>query len=153
MWKKLIVHIVIIDPKMLKIGPTLSQPYFERVWDEIHTPEMGTWVSFRTPKISEFDCRGQNTLHWGVLYIIGKLSKFRCRKWARMSHLDIYSTSYGKKKGWESNYQFNSRPLKVKNRLDLNVCRRSVTHRWKALDKRYNFALDVVPIRGLSKKL
>jgi hypothetical protein len=30
-----------------------------------------------------------------------------------MSHLDIFSTSYGKKKGHESNWQFDSRPLKV----------------------------------------
>ncbi len=67
--------------------------------DETHTPEMGTWESFGTPKTSEFDCRGQNTSHWGVLYIIGKLSKFRCRKWACMGHLDIFSTRYGKKKG------------------------------------------------------
>jgi hypothetical protein len=31
--------------------------------DETHTPEMGTWESIRTPKTSEFDCRGQNTSH------------------------------------------------------------------------------------------
>jgi hypothetical protein len=37
-------------------------------------------------------------LHWGVFYILEKLSKRRCWKWACMSHLDIYSTSYGKKK-------------------------------------------------------
>jgi len=76
--------------------------------DEIHTPEMGTWESSGIPKTSEFDCRGQNTLHWGIFYIIGKLSKSRCRKWPRMSHLDICSTSYGKRKGWESNWQFDS---------------------------------------------
>jgi hypothetical protein len=60
---------------------------------------MGTWESSETPETLEFDCKGQNTLHWGVLYIIGKLLKCRCRKWARMSHLNIWSTSYGKKKG------------------------------------------------------
>jgi hypothetical protein len=65
---------------------------------------MGTWESSGTPKTLEFDCRGQNTSHWGVLYIIGKLKKRRCRKWARMSHLDICNTSYDKKKGWESNW-------------------------------------------------
>ncbi len=89
--------------------------------DDIHTPEMGTWESSGTPKILEFDCRGQNTSHWGFLYIIGKISKCRCRKWARMGHLDIFNTSYGKKKGRESNWQFDSRPLKVKNRLHLSV--------------------------------
>jgi hypothetical protein len=66
--------------------------------DETHTPEMGTWESSETLETSEFDCRGQNTSHWGVLYTIGKLSKCRCRKWTRMSHLDICSTSYDKKK-------------------------------------------------------
>ncbi len=46
--------------------------------------------------------RGQNTLHWGVLYIIEKLLKCRCLKWVRMTHLDICNTSYDKKKGRES---------------------------------------------------
>jgi hypothetical protein len=77
--------------------------HLEECEDDTHTPEMGTWESTGTPENLEFDCRGQNTLHWGILYIIGKLSKRRCRKWARMSHLDICSTSYGKKKGRESN--------------------------------------------------
>jgi hypothetical protein len=57
-----------------------------------------------TPKLSKSDCRGQNTSHWRVLYIIGNLLKCRCLKWACMTHLDICNTSYGKKKGWESNW-------------------------------------------------
>ncbi len=73
----------------------------EECEDNAHTPEMGIWESIETLKISEFDYRGQNTLHWGVFYIIGKLSKCRCRKWAHMSHLDICSISYGKKKSRE----------------------------------------------------
>jgi hypothetical protein len=71
---------------------------WEKGEDETHTPEMGTWESFGTPKNSEFDFKGQNTLHWGVLYIIRKLSKCRCPKWVRMTHLDICNTSYGQKK-------------------------------------------------------
>jgi hypothetical protein len=70
-----------------------------------------------------------------------------------MSHLDICSTSYGRKKGRESNRQFDSRPLKVGNQPDFGVCRWSVTHRWKALKESYKFALDLIPIGGLSKKL
>jgi hypothetical protein len=97
--------------------------------DDTHTPEMGTWEPTRTPKISEFDCRGQNTSHWGFLYTIGKRSKCRCQKWARMSHLDICSTSYDEKKSQESNWQFNSRPLKVENQLDPSACKWSATHR------------------------
>jgi hypothetical protein len=119
--------------------------------DETHTPEIGTWESSGTPQTSEFNYRGQNTLHWVVLYIIGKLLKCRCRKWPRMGRLDICSTSYGKKKGQESNWQFDSRPLKVDNRPDPNACRYSVTHRWKALKESYNFTSDLILIGGLSK--
>ncbi len=68
-------------------------------------------------------------------------------------NLDICSTSYGQKKGRESNWQFDSRPLKVENRSDSDVCRWSATHRWKALKERYKFASDLVPIRGWSEKL
>ncbi len=114
---------------------------------------MGTWEFTETPKTSEFNCRNQNTLHYRVLYIIGKLSKRRCRKWAHMSHLDICSTSYGKKKGRESNWQFDSRPLKVGNRPDPGACRWSATHRWKALNKSYKFTSDLIPIGGLGKEL
>jgi hypothetical protein len=121
--------------------------------DDTHTPEMWTWESFGTPKSLKFNCKGQNTLHWGVLYIIGKLSKCRCCKWACLSHLDICSISYGKKKGRKSNWQFDSRPLKIENRPDPDACRRSGTNRWKTLDKNYNFALNLIPIRGLSKEL
>jgi hypothetical protein len=53
----------------------------------------------------------------------------------------------------ESNWQFDSQPLKVGNRPDLDACKWSGTHRWKALDKSYNFASDLVPIWGLSKEL
>jgi len=114
---------------------------------------MGTWESFRTSKTLEFNYRGQNTLPWGVPYIVGKLSKCRCRKWPCMSHLDIYNVSYGKKKGQESNWQFDFRPLKVKNRPNPDVCKWSVTHRWKALNESYKFYVDLIPIEGLSKKL
>jgi hypothetical protein len=114
---------------------------------------MGTWESTRTPETSELDYMGQNTLHWGVIYIIGKLWKCRCRKWAHMGHLNICSTSYVQKKGQKSNWQFDSWSLKVRNRPDPGLCRGSATHRSKALNERYKFALDLVPIGGLSKKL
>jgi hypothetical protein len=45
-----------------------------------------------------------NPSPWGVLYIIEKLLKRRCPKWAHMTHLDIFNTSYGQKKGRESNW-------------------------------------------------
>jgi hypothetical protein len=57
-----------------------------------------------------------------VLYIIGKLLERRYLKWALISHLDIWNTSYGQKKGRESNCQFDSRLENVRNRPDLLSC-------------------------------
>jgi len=106
-----------------------------------------------TPKISESDLRGQNSMACGVLYIIGKLLKLRCLKWACIAHSGIWNTSYGQKKGRESNCQFDSRPQKVGNRPDLLSCRGRATYFWKALDESYNFALDRTSIEGLLTKL
>ncbi len=72
-------------------------------------------ASTRTPKTSESNCRGQNTTLWCILYIIGMLLKSRCLNWACMTHLDICNTSYGKKKGRESNWQYDSWTLKIGN--------------------------------------
>jgi hypothetical protein len=88
-----------------------------------------------------------------VLYIIGKLLKRRCLKWARLAHLNIWNTSYGQKKGRESNCQFDSRPLKVGNRPKILGCRERATYHWKGLDEIYNFALDCIAIWGLLAKL
>jgi hypothetical protein len=70
-----------------------------------------------------------------------------------MSHLDIFNTSYGQKKGHESNWQFDSRPLKVRNRPDSGVCRWSATHPWKDLKESYKFALGLISIGGRGEKL
>jgi hypothetical protein len=70
-----------------------------------------------------------------------------------MIHLDTYNISYGQKKGGESNCQFDSWPLKVRNRLALFACRWRVTYRWKDLNEGYNFAADLISIRGFQKKL
>jgi hypothetical protein len=73
--------------------------------------------------------------------------------WARMTNLDIWNTSYGQKKGQESNCQFDSRPLKVRNRPDFFVCKWRVTHCWKAFDEGYNFASELIMIESLHTKL
>jgi hypothetical protein len=70
-----------------------------------------------------------------------------------MSHLAIFNTSYGKKKGQESNWQFDSRPLKVRNRHDLGARGWNAANHWKALDESYKFASNFIPIRGLGKEL
>jgi hypothetical protein len=40
----------------------MSQPTLKECEDDTYIPEMGTWESFGTPKISELNCRGQNSL-------------------------------------------------------------------------------------------
>jgi len=86
-------------------------------------------------------------------YIIGNLLQHRCLKWVRIVHLDIWNTSYGQKKGRESNCQFDSRLENVGNQPNLLVFRRCATNPWKTLDKSYNFALDRTLIQGLLAKL
>jgi hypothetical protein len=108
---------------------SVATPLWGKCGVATHTPENGTWESPGTPENSERNYRGQNTLHWGVPYTIEKVFKCRCPKWPCMSHLDIYNTSYGWKKGRESNCQFDSQPLKIRNRPDPGACRWSVTHR------------------------
>ncbi len=88
-----------------------------------------------------------------ITYIIGKLLKRTCLKWVRIAHSNIWNTSYDQKKGRESNCQFNSWTLKVKNRPNFLTCRWHATYHWKALDKGYNFALDPITIRSLHAKL
>jgi hypothetical protein len=136
-----------------EITSNVATPLWRKCEVAIHTPENGTWKSFGTPKNSERNCRGQDTLHWKVLCTVGKVLECRCPKWPRMSHLDICSTSYGRKKGQKSNWQFDSQPLKVGNRPDPGACRWSATHRWKYLEESYNFASDFVLIRSRGEKL
>jgi len=70
-----------------------------------------------------------------------------------MTHLDTLNSSYGQKKGRKSNWQFDFRPLKVGNHPNFLVCKwRAIVH-WKAFNKGYNFALDLISIKGLHTKL
>jgi hypothetical protein len=113
----------------------------------------GNWSPKWIFKFSKDNCRGQNSLNGGVLYIIGNLLEHRCLKWVHMTHLDIWDTSYGQKKGRKSNWQFDSRPLKIRNRPNFLACRWRATYFLKALDEGYNFSLDLISIRGLHTKL
>jgi hypothetical protein len=55
--------------------------------------------------------------------------------------------------GRESNCQFDSRPLKVRNRPNFLMCTWCATYCWKDLNKSYNFVLDFISIGGLHTKL
>jgi hypothetical protein len=75
----------------------------KKVWgsepshSQVNSPFV-SWSPKWIPRSSEHDCKGQNPLVWRFFYIIGKLLKLRCLKWARFTHLDIWNTSYGQKK-------------------------------------------------------
>jgi hypothetical protein len=113
----------------------------------------GSWSPKWTHESSEHDCRGQNPSVQRFSYIIGRILKFKCLKRARMTHLDIWNTNYDQKKGRESNWQFDSWPLKVRNQLNFLAFRQHATYRCKTLDEGYNFALDFIAIGDLHTKL
>jgi hypothetical protein len=132
----------------------MSQPHFGQVWGWSPTlGKVGDLESFGTPECLELNSKAQNTSHWGVLGVIGKALKRRYRKWPRIGHSDVYSPSYEQKKGRESNWQFDSWPLKVGNRPLPNVRIESATQRWKDLNEGYNFGLDLVAIGLHSQEL
>jgi hypothetical protein len=138
----------------------VATPLWRKCEVATHTPENGNLESSRIPKNSEDDCKGQNTLHWGVLYIVGKVLKCKCSKWPRMSHLGICSPSYGQlqpklwaKEGPGVKLPVDSRPLKVMNRPAPDVLWGSAIRRWKAFDESYTIGSNLVPIRGRGEKL
>jgi len=109
--------------------------------------------SVGTLECLELDSKAQNTSHLGVLGVIGKALKRRYRKWPRIGHLDLCCPSYGQKKGRESNWQFDSRPLKVGNRPLPNIGIESAIRRWKDLDEGYKIDSDLVAIKLCSREL
>ncbi len=115
--------------------------------------KVGDLESSRTFECLELDNKGKNTSHWGVLGVIGKVLKRRYRKCPRIGNSDIFCSSYGQKKGRESNWQFDSRSLKVGNRCLSDIRFECATWRWKDLDEGYNFGSDLVAIQLCSRKL
>ncbi len=114
---------------------------------------LGELDSWWTPKSSKSNCKGQNSLDQRFPYIIGNLLQFKCLKWACMTHLGFWNISYGQKKGWESNCQFDFQSLKVWNRPNFLACSWLARYPWKDLDKGYKFSLDLTSIVGLHTKL
>jgi hypothetical protein len=143
---------IICQHILLKVN--VSQPYFGQVWGWSPTLRKSEDLeSFGTPECSELDSKAQNTSHWGVLDVIGKVLKRRYRKWPRIGHLNICSPSYGQRKGRESNWQFDSRPLKVGNRPLLDLRIESAIRLWNDLGEGYKFGSDLVAIRLRSWEL
>jgi hypothetical protein len=144
------VHCVCLDDKRID---AVATPLWPSVGVKPNTPKVGDLESSGTPECLEFDRKAQNYSHWGFRGVIGKVLKRRYRKWPRIGHLDICSPSYGQKKGRKSNWQFDSRPLKVGNRPLPDTRFESSTRRWKDLDEGYNFGSDFVAIRFCNREL
>jgi hypothetical protein len=87
--------------EMFSSSKDVATPLWPSVGVKLNTPKVGDLESSGTPECLEFNSKAQNTSHWGVLGVIGKVLKRRYRKWPRIGHLDICSPSYGQKKGRE----------------------------------------------------
>jgi hypothetical protein len=115
-----------------------------------HIPKWTLTLKIGIPMESwESNLKGQNSFIWVFPYTIEKNLRRRFFKWVHMTHLSTYKISYGWKKGWESKYQIDSRPLKVWNRPKLHACKWRATYHWKVLNKGYKYFSNLVSIEGL----
>ncbi len=133
----------------------MSQPHFGQVWGWSPTlPKLGIWSPPRLPNVQSSTARPK----------IPRIEVFLVsleRSWsvdienglACIGHLNICSPSYGEKKGRESNWQFDSRPLKVWNQAFPDLRIESSILRWKDLGEGYKFGSDLVTIRLCSREL
>jgi hypothetical protein len=88
----------------LLVGENVATPLWPSVGVNPTLGKVEDLESFGTPECLELNSKAQNTSHWGVLGVIGKVLKRRYLKWPLIGHSDIYSPSYGHKKGRESNW-------------------------------------------------
>jgi hypothetical protein len=129
----------------------LSQPHFEAsVRMRLTLPKVGTWSPPRLPQLQS-SITEVKTPRLEVFFIPLKrtwsVDVENGLAWA----IQTFATQVMVKR--RAGSQFDSRPLKVGKRSDLGVRRWSAKHCWKALEESYKFALDLIPIQGLSWEL
>jgi hypothetical protein len=100
-----------------------------------------------TPETSKINFRGQNSMAYGVFYIIGKLLERRCLKWLSLLIHTSETQVMAKRRAGSQIGSLTPDQKKVRNRPDLLICRTRATYRWKPLDKSYNFSLERISIR------
>jgi hypothetical protein len=138
---------------IIKIVEKCRDPTLAKCGGEAqHSQSWGLGV-LRDSRMFRVRQQGPNLLALRSSWCHWKALKRRYRKWPRIGLLYICRPSYGQKKGRESNWQFDSRPLKVWNRHLTNIRFESATRRWKDLDKGYNFGSDLVAILLWSREL
>jgi len=104
-----------------------------REWTFTLSSELPFWEleSRWTPEFSEGNCRSQ--IHWIKNFLISLERFWNVDVWNGLTWL-IW-TPETQKKGRESNWQFDSQPLKVWNRLDFLMCRWRAIYYWNLLIK------------------
>ncbi len=121
-----------------------------------HTPKWALTLGIKVSMDSQIfreRFQGSKLINQRISYTIKKFLECRCLKWVHMTHLDTSNTSYGQKKGRESNWQFDFWPLKIRNHPNLLTFRWRARYRWKVFDEGYNFASNFISIGGLHTKL
>jgi hypothetical protein len=77
----------------------LLQPHFGQVWGWSSTlGNVGDLEYSGTPECLELNNKAQNTSHWGVLGVIGKVLKRRYRKWLRIGNSDLQPKLWAKER-------------------------------------------------------
>jgi len=116
----------------------MSQRYFEKVWGWDSHSQNGDLGVLRDSQNVKVWLQGSKHLAWNILYIIGKYRRIVVENglaWAI----------------WTSVAQVMAK-RKAGSWPDPNACRGNATHSWKALNERYNFASDLIPIEDLNKE-
>jgi len=132
---------------------SVTTPLWDKCEDETHIPKVGSWSPPGLSKTQSSSSRVK-TPHIEMLFIsierswsVDAQNVLACVIWTSTAQV------MGKRKGRESNWQFDSRLLKVRNRPLPDVCWKSATQRWKALEESYNFGSYLIPIRGWSQEI
>jgi hypothetical protein len=113
----------------------------------LHTPKWTPIVGIRIPNgLSKFQRAISGDKPCDIFYIIRKLLKRRCLKWAHIAHLDIWNTSHGQKKVQSKSGRFLTKKSGI-NPIYLST--EGVQH----TIENYNFVSDHISIGGLLAKL
>jgi hypothetical protein len=137
-YTKIVYDVLCRNPTLAKCGGEAQHLEKLRIWSPQGLPNVQSSTARpKTPRIEEFLVSLERS--WNVDIENGLALAIQ--------------TSYGQKKGRESNWQFDFRPLKVGNRPVPDVRSGSATWRWKDLDEGYNFGSDLVAIQLCSWEL
>jgi hypothetical protein len=97
--------------------PIVATPFWAKCEGEAHTPKSGNLESSGTPENLELESKGQNTSHWDVLGVIGKVLKCRCLNWLTLAIWTSAAQVMGKRRAGIQTGSLT--PDHKKSRIDL----------------------------------